>query len=555
MHLLSTLASGVYGAEGGFADIFVRGTARKATHYTGFDGTGASSARVSLDDNGGSELYVDVPVDVVVIDADGVQVRRFTEMVGDSSVEVRSDSFTGSDYDTLQSGAGKPTTLRAVLDKWLDSAGATDFQVELPDGSTANLSAALVSSSNIYFNIASYGAVIDGVTDDSVAIAAAVTAAAVDGGTVFFPAGTTVTGTAITVPANVNLLGAGAESSIIKISSTAASWQFTGAGDSFRTVVALQFTGADATVDRLVDVLTSAVVAFRWCHFLTLSDDNTSIAVAVGSSAKRASFDECDFTVDEGTAISSTITGATGRVDIKRCRFITVEASYSPSLGMVFGECLHLYGCRFDASAATSGTASYILLSTAVNVYASVRCCEFLDSGGCAVTCMTLGTLSASTEFFTEDGNIIPANAANLTLYSATHSGTTITYYAKLGTRESRVKEMSLSATTVALTDVLGYGVISVRTTGAGNHSMTADAVGPMGARLVVLFVNNDTATRTLTFGSNMKGGSFAVASHEAIGLEFVSMVAHNGTSAAAAWYLVGTSGALTTGADSSYTV
>lgn len=554
MHLLSTLACGIYGAESGYADLYVRGTSRRAAHYTDCEGSGGSSSRITLDANGGVERYVDVPVDVVVFSSAGSQIRRFTEMVGDASVEVRSDSFTGVDYDTQRSAAGNPTTLRAVLDKWLDSAGATNFQVLLPSGATSALSSALEASSSIYFNITAYGAVVDGSTDDSAAITAAIAAAAVDGGTVFFPAGTTAIESVITVPYNVNLLGAGSESSVIKVNDAAAYVEFSGDGTSFQSVVGIKFAGGSTAVDNIISVASLAVVAFRWCHVLTLSTTNTSAAVSIVAAATRVSFDECYFTVDEGSAILSQMTAAAGRIDVKRCRFKTAEASYTPSFGMVFGACLHLYGCVFDPSSATSGAASMVKVSATL-CYASVRCCEFLDSGGCAVTCMETGALSAAGEFFTEDGNIIQASAANLTLYSTSHNGTTITYYAKLGTRESRCKEMSLSATTVALTEVIQYGVISVRTTGAGDHTMTADAVGPMGARLVVLFVNNDASTRTLTFGTNMVGGSFSIASHEAIGLEFVAAVAHNGTSATAAWYLVGTSGALTTGSDSSYTV
>jgi hypothetical protein len=187
-------------------------------------------------------------------------------------------------------------------------------------------------------------------------------------------------------------------------------------------------------------------------------------------------------------------------------------------------------------------------------VYGSIRCCEFLDSAGSVVTCIAGLDMSYSTEWFTEDGNIFQADATNLIAYDYA-LGVGTAYYASLGTRESRHKTMALATTTVALTEVIDYGVISVRSTGAGNFTLTADSPGPLGARLRVLFVNGDASTRTLTMGTNLKGGTFTIATNEAIGLEFVSAVANNGASDVQAWFLVGTSGALTTGTDSSYAV
>lgn len=69
------------------------------------------------------------------------------------------------------------------------------------------------------YDVKDYGATGDGSTDDTTAIAAAITAAA-SGGTVFFPAGTYIT-TGLTVAANnITLRGAG-PASIIKLKSTA----------------------------------------------------------------------------------------------------------------------------------------------------------------------------------------------------------------------------------------------------------------------------------------------------------------------------------------------
>jgi hypothetical protein len=68
----------------------------------------------------------------------------------------------------------------------------------------------------IYYNVKQYGAAGDGSTDDTSAIAAAMSAANSAGGTVFFPAGTYITGNQ-TLYSKVHLLGAGIEATIIQL--------------------------------------------------------------------------------------------------------------------------------------------------------------------------------------------------------------------------------------------------------------------------------------------------------------------------------------------------
>jgi hypothetical protein len=106
MHLIQTLAAGVKGAENGTATIVKRGTSTNATYYTDFDGgDGGTTGSLTLDSNGGAVRYVDELVDVVVKDSSGTTVRSFTEMVGSGNVEVKSQSFTGTHYDTGASAA------------------------------------------------------------------------------------------------------------------------------------------------------------------------------------------------------------------------------------------------------------------------------------------------------------------------------------------------------------------------------------------------------------------------------------------------------------------
>ncbi len=64
------------------------------------------------------------------------------------------------------------------------------------------------------------GAKGDGVTDDSPAINAAITAATPGGGTVFFPAGTYLCGSTITLPGGVHLVGSGVGGDIFSATDT-----------------------------------------------------------------------------------------------------------------------------------------------------------------------------------------------------------------------------------------------------------------------------------------------------------------------------------------------
>jgi hypothetical protein len=73
----------------------------------------------------------------------------------------------------------------------------------------------------LYTNVKLYGALGDGATDDTTAIAAAITAVAAQptGGTVFFPPGTYISGSQ-TLATNVHIKGAGIEATIIKLKNT-----------------------------------------------------------------------------------------------------------------------------------------------------------------------------------------------------------------------------------------------------------------------------------------------------------------------------------------------
>lgn len=220
MHLISVLASGVSGAESGTAQIFDRGTSTRSTYYTDFEGDDsvASGADVTLDANGGAEIYVQGYVRVVVKDSGGTTVRSFTAGDSASNVEVRSQSFTGTDYTSGASAASSPVDLTTVMDLWKTSAGAVDFNVLL-SGSATSIQASL-GKPFPYFDVtdATYGATGDGVADDTSAInAAIVAAAAVGGGLVYFPPGDYRVTSTLTAGQDVGWMGSDPGGSILHL--------------------------------------------------------------------------------------------------------------------------------------------------------------------------------------------------------------------------------------------------------------------------------------------------------------------------------------------------
>lgn len=112
-----------------------------------------------------------------------------------------------------------------------------------------------------FFNVMAYGATGNGSTDDTTAIQAALNAVPGSGGTVYFPPGTYITSSALSVPASCRLLGAGVNASVVKQTSTTvdglngsnitalviADMQFYGPSSGTGIGIALSLTGGSPT--------------------------------------------------------------------------------------------------------------------------------------------------------------------------------------------------------------------------------------------------------------------------------------------------------------------
>ena len=86
-----------------------------------------------------------------------------------------------------------------------------------------------------WFDVTDYGAVGDGIVNDLPAILHALQAASVEGGTVYFPAGSYRVGTTIPIPENVVLAGAGMDKTVISYSANR--WQYGELPDSLLSII------------------------------------------------------------------------------------------------------------------------------------------------------------------------------------------------------------------------------------------------------------------------------------------------------------------------------
>jgi len=515
--LVQFLAAGVNGAQSGTATFVLRGTASSAASvlYNDFEEVAQPGTNIiTLDSNGAAEIYCDAYVDVEIKNSAGTTLRTVT--VGHSApvVEVRSDSFTGTDYDGNPANtAGQPITLKAVLDKWNDSAGANDWKV-LIGGVSTNIQTGFAGISGLIFNVKdpTYGAVGDGVTDDTTAILAATTAAA--GAPVYFPPGTYKITTLSLSGVNINWVGAGEGASIISGSTSTNLIALTDSTNTgWKNFSGLSFTSS-GSYTRLFSLTNDQNVSFHRCSFdasqcaaeAILTDDDEGLSKIIIS--------DCDVTVGASTARGLRNQAETGErsISVKGTSF-KIPSGFTGRL--IQGADFTVTGCRFDASEVTSGTYRMIdsedgqVTGKYVGTFTGNK---FID-GGSGGFVFELTSISADCDF-SEDSNIFTgfiapsASGDKGQTYEITDAESGVPGDIHLGSRKGRLVYVTAAAA-FTVSACLEAETVVVEQTLTALLQLSIPALLPGIAGRVVVFKGNGLGDHTVNFSDSAVHGAF----------------------------------------------
>ncbi len=197
--------------SGGLVYFTRPGSTASVVPYQDRDATSShilSGGGVRLDAGGRVKVYLTEPADVRVEDAAGVTVDTFLDP-GDTAdlMEVRNAGFTGTDPVTNAIVAGGRTRLGTILSNLAASVGGTDGYFRA--AATGVLRTIQSKFSEQQVSVKDFGAVGNGLTDDTAAIQAAINfVASLSGGVVFVPRGTYLISAALSITtAGVTLAG------------------------------------------------------------------------------------------------------------------------------------------------------------------------------------------------------------------------------------------------------------------------------------------------------------------------------------------------------------
>lgn len=512
MKLIEPLVAGIRGAENGSVKLLYRGTSTNATYYTDFEFQQQFSASpIALDSNGSAVLYVNALVDVQVRDSNGVLVREFVAGVNATAVEVISQSFTGIDYEDGSSGASKPTTLAAILDAWLVSAGAIDWKV-LFNGAPTNLSAAFSST---FFNVKNYGAIGNGVADDRTAIINAQAAAvAVGGGTVFFPPGVYRITNAISLGANTVWLGSGGASSKLAIDSAVSAGAITLPGNPVGSISSISQLWIGAINGVAPGNLIAASAASTGEFHITdcvLCNDALSINPAYFGNATVAGF-KIVFTRTymRNIASNSQLIGhsGSGRLIVRDCDVITTQPT---CVALIICDDNGVFeGNVFDASACTVAFTRYITISPTSRGSVVVVGNYFAPNFTIACTAI-YNTLAAPNRDCLEYANAFgdmtqTPNGCTPYEYVTDGYSPNITGNYSTGGHQTRNARLEMFAAVVVANQAVNpkaYGTTVIKRT--GGVGLTVDAnKGSMGDRWVLHVNNTSGGAITVIGGTNV---------------------------------------------------
>lgn len=554
MHVLHELVCGIRGAELGSVDIYARGTSTRVTYYTSFEGDGSTTptSGTTLDANGGGEFYVNETVDVVVRDSGGVEVRRFTSAPAASAVEVISQSFTGTDYDSAATGVSKPINLKSVLDLWKTNSGSIDWKVPI-GGVATTLNDAFAAVGGIFINVkaTTYGALGDGTTDDTAAIQEALDAAeTAGGGTVFFPAGTYKTTAALTVAAGVSLLGLGPAASILKLaSSTLDVLTMEAATTTFSRIEGLRVTyslSQSAGTPTCINATAGRKLRIENCSLGQTAGLNGPVyGVKYDGAASTIFATNTTFTLDAnaGRAISASTTTQASAAHIWVCSFTFNSATHGGTILNL--SCGSVLGNDFNFSGVTSSGTTVCAFGIVTDGQVQAFAFNTVRNADSNVSVPT-GIASTDTAYgsFIEIGNKYDSDATQVDAGGAAAKST---YYGQRALNRERGKYYVLSNAAAVSVSPAKYATIEIERTNTDVQTVTFLAaaglgtfLGPTGMDLSFVYnnVNHASPTGTITM-ANVEGMTTFTVNALSYSVYFIRCI-HVDTSSK--WVLVGSS-------------
>lgn len=214
--LLDSLYVSGYGtsAASGTVQFYQPGTLTPVTVYSDDVLVTVYTQPITLDASGKTPLpvYTATPVRAIIKSVAGATLADITRFDGDRAELVQ----------TVNASWPGATTLDGVLTLLGATTGGTDGKY-LDSGIGAVARTIQAKFAEIQISVKDYGAVGNGITDDTTAIQSTVTrVAALGGGVVYFPPGTYLTSSTITIAsAGVDIIGSGMQASFIKCSGAA----------------------------------------------------------------------------------------------------------------------------------------------------------------------------------------------------------------------------------------------------------------------------------------------------------------------------------------------
>lgn len=508
MHAIPEIIAGVRGAENGSVQIFKRATTLYATIYPDFEGSSSSVpvAALTLDANGARVAFVNELVDVLVYASTGALLKQFGAGCAAPDVEVRSLSFTGTNYTGGAAAPGLPSSVQAIFDAVLASFGSTDWMVDWGAGPVP-IYFAMSAIGGMFFNVKNltYGAAGDGVTDDFASIQAAINAA-VGGGIVFFPPGTYRTTQAFTVGAKVSLMGCGPAASVLQIDHATADLLTYGnaSGTDWQFIRSMKLAAKQANTGSHVKVNANVILRLTLDECV-VGDANTNGKGIDGAVGTGAIIKMQGGTIQVGGAAANHIYCSAAYPMCFGTRFVPPATFNSSYVIATHGGTF--VGCCFENVSIGAGTFDVLDLdATAPSRGAFVIGCDIANPT--AGTCVALRTTTADCLF--ESANRIGGLCANILVTG--NAGTANTQGAVMGSRQSK-REFIASDAGIGI-NCRAYGISCVSRTSNANQTLTLQSPPFVGAEFTLEYVNNNVGgigTVTLS-GSTPKGlASFAI--------------------------------------------